>query len=581
VDVNDRGYFAAHVREDVGTYIDEVLVSRVTGNLFFNVSRRRASPDGRFRGVTAAAVYPSAIKDFYARLSGGMADQFALLRADGVFLARYPSPDDRPVRLDANSVFARAIKGQPEGGVYDATSQVDRIERRFLYRKLPGYPAYVQAGIATATIRSEWLSAMASHLVFGLPATLVLIGISYLALRRTRTLYEEGARREAAEAALQQAQRLEAIGRMTGGIAHDFNNLLMVVSGGVERLRRDLDDPRQRRTLDMIAGAAGRAEALTKHLLAFSRRKALSATVVDLAERLAGMHEVLRSSLREDVELVVDVEEGIWPVQVDDAELEIALLNLAINARDAMPKGGRLTIRARNAEPEQGAPAEHVALTVADTGEGIPPQVLQRVFEPFFTTKEVGKGTGLGLAQVYGFARQSGGDVSIDSRPGETTVTVRLPRCADAVAPAQSPPSGFVRRTGRALLVEDNRDVADVSGGILEDLGFEVEVMGSAGAALIRLADTSFDLVVSDIVMPGGMTGLDLARAVRSRWPGLPILLATGFSAATAEALAEGFVIVRKPYALADMAAALDQVMPAADAPAQGAGPERRTITSA
>ncbi len=559
VPVADRGYYAAHAERDAGTYIDEVLVSRVTGNLFFNVSRRRASPDGRFTGVTAAAVYPSAIKEFYARLSGTMADQFALLRADGRFLARHPSPDDRPVRLDANSVFARLILTQPEGGLFNATSQVDGIERRFVYRKLPGHSVYVQAGISMATIRAEWLSAMASHVVFGLPATLVLIGISYLALRRTRFLYEEAARREAAEGALQQAQRLEAVGQMTGGIAHDFNNLLMVIGGGVDRLRRDLGDPRHRRTLDMIGGAAKRAEALTRQLLVFSRRQALAPRVVDLGHELSGMRDMLQSSLRGDVELGVEIPEGVWPVRVDPGEFEIAILNLALNARDAMPKGGRIEITACN---RVGAGGAEVALTVTDTGVGIPPEVLPRIFEPFFTTKDVGKGTGLGLSQVYGFAKQSGGHVAVDSRPGRTAFTLLLPRCEAAPELAQehaAAPGRTMR--GRVLLAEDNRDVADVSVAHLEELGFQVEVAPNGRGALERLRSGSFDVLISDVVMPGGVTGLDLARDVRARYPDLPILLVTGYSSVTDEAVAEGFALVRKPYDLPALARALEELL--------------------
>ncbi|WP_188312140.1 hybrid sensor histidine kinase/response regulator [Salinarimonas soli] len=578
-DVTDRGYYTAHVERDIGTYIDQVLVSRVTGNLFFNVSRRRHSPDGRFTGVTAAAVYPSAIKEFYARLAGSIADQFALVRADGEFLARYPSPDDRPVRLDANSVFARSIRTQPEGGTFDATSQVDRIERRFVYRKLPGYPVYVQAGISTATIRAEWLSALASQLAFGLPATLVLIGISWLALRRTRTLYEEAARREAAEGALQQAQRLEAVGQMTGGIAHDFNNLLMVVSGGVDRLRRDLVDPRQRRTLDMIGAAAKRAEGLTRQLLVFSRRQALAPQVVSLPDALSGMSDMLRSSLRGDIELVVDAPEDLWRVRVDPGEFEIAVLNLAMNARDAMPRGGRIEISARN---QPGGTGDRVALTVSDTGAGIPPEVLPRIFEPFFTTKDVGKGTGLGLSQVYGFAQQSAGEITVESRPGRTTFRLVLPRCLETTehAPVSKPITPSVGR-GRALLVEDNSDVAEVSAGHLRDLGFEIDVVPDAGRALERLGSGSYVVMVSDVVMPGGVTGLDLAREVRARHPGLPILLVTGYSAVADEAVAEGFTLLRKPYDLQELAGALDGVLASAahNEDALTGSPSQRTGT--
>jgi two-component system NtrC family sensor kinase len=397
---------------------------------------------------------------------------------------------------------------------------------------------------------------MASHLIFGLPATLVLIGISWLALRRTRFLYEEAARREAAEGALQHAHRLEAVGQMTGGIAHDFNNLLMVVSGGVERLRRDLDTPRHQRTLDMIGAAAKRAEALTRQLLVFSRRQTLAPRVINLRDELFSMRDMLQSSLRDDVKLSIEVAEGVWPVRVDPGELEIAILNLALNARDAMPRGGRIEIIACN---RTGAAGDEVVLSVTDTGGGIPSEVLPRIFEPFFTTKDVGKGTGLGLSQVYGFAGQSGGQVTVKSRPGQTNFTLHLPRCHDEPEQDQASmpvPSATMR--GRALMVEDNLDVADVGAAYLSELGFEVDVAMDGHNARNRLESGSYDVMVSDVVMPGGVTGLDLAREARARHPSLPILLVTGYSAVADEAIAEGYTLVRKPYDLPTLARALE-----------------------
>ena len=221
VDFSDRDYFKVHVAGDAGTYIGDVLVPRVSSIFFFNVSRRRPAPEGGFAGVAAVSVLPREIKAFYARLGRGLAFSASLIRADGTFLARYPSPDERPLRLTPDSVFTRAIETRPEAGIFSATSQVDQIGRRIGYRKLPGYPIYVQAGLETRAIEREWLATMASHLVFGMPATVLLFAISLLALRRTARFYAEAERREAAEAALKQAQRLEAMGQLTGGVAHD------------------------------------------------------------------------------------------------------------------------------------------------------------------------------------------------------------------------------------------------------------------------------------------------------------------------------------------------------------------------
>jgi two-component system NtrC family sensor kinase len=241
---------------------------------------------------------------------------------------------------------------------------------------------------------------------------------------------------------LRQAQRLEAIGQLTGGVAHDFNNLLMIVSGSVQRLRRDLTAEKHTRLLDMITNATNRGESLTRQLLAFSRRQMLTPAVIDLAERLPELKDMLSRSLRDDITIEVVVPDQSCAVKVDPSELELALLNLAVNARDAMPNGGALSISAKpvvlkgNAA-EEGLSGEFVAIRLADTGSGIPADILPHVFEPFFTTKEVGKGTGLGLSQVYGFAKQSGGTATITSTVGRgTVITLYLPRTQELPAPS-------------------------------------------------------------------------------------------------------------------------------------------------
>ncbi|HEX8166735.1 MAG TPA: ATP-binding protein [Beijerinckiaceae bacterium] len=566
VDFSDRDYFKVHVAGGTGNYIGEVLIPRVSTTYFFNVSRRRTAPDGGFGGVTAVSVLPREIKAFYARLGKGLALSASLIRADGTFLARYPSPDERPLRLRPDSVFGRAIEAEPEAGIFTAASQIDGTERRIGYRKLAAYPVYVQAGLETAAVRGEWLATLASHLVFGVPATVLLFMISLLALRRTARFYAEAERREAAEAALKQSQRLEAMGQLTGGVAHDFNNLLMVIGGHVERLARQLPDPQHKRSLDAIAMAARRGENLTRQLLSFSRRQTHEPVVLDLAQRLPKLRHMLESSLRGDIQVALDIQRGIWPIAVDPGEFELALLNIAVNARDAMPGGGMLTIAARNVavgdEDAIGIAGAFVALTVRDTGSGIAPDVLPRVFEPFFTTKEVGKGTGLGLSQVYGFATQSGGTATAASAVGSgTTVTLYLPRAAkgagvrDARPPEAAPEGGD---GGNVLLVEDHAEVAEVARECLEELGWRVTSVSRASAALELIeAGQRFDLVFSDVVMPGGMSGLDLAHRLRDIRPDLPVLLATGYSHAVQEGAGEAFTILPKPYTAAKIAAAI------------------------
>src|SRR5271169_1642915 len=433
---NDRDYFQAQLDHDAGTYVSDTRSPRLPGIAtdFFDLSRL-ATPDGSFGGVIAVAVRPAYFEDFYALIGQTPGSFFSLVRDDGSILARFPLVPDRSQKLSPNSGLRTAISRGSNHGLYTIESEIDGVSRRIGFRRLPGFPVYALAGVTGAAIRAEWLSHMGTYLFVGLPATLLVFIVLWVALRRTRRLYEEADRREAAEGALRQAQRLEAIGQLTGGVAHDFNNLLMVVSGSVHRLRRDLHDEKHTRLLDAITNATQRGESLTRQLLAFSRRQTLQPSVIDLAKHLPELKDLLSRSLREDIEIRVLVANRACLVKVDPSELELALLNLAVNGRAALPSGGTLTITAkpivlRGKPGDEGLSGEFIAVKVADTGLGIPSDVLPRVFEPFFTTKEVGKGTGLGLSQVYGFAHQAGGTVTADSTVGEgTTITIYLPSC--------------------------------------------------------------------------------------------------------------------------------------------------------
>ncbi|HEY7661658.1 MAG TPA: ATP-binding protein [Xanthobacteraceae bacterium] len=566
--VRERSFFSAHAAGDSETYVSDVLMPRLTafGTPFFVLSRARPSPDGGFNGVIAVAVLPRYFEEFYALIGGSPGSLYALVRNDGTFLARYPVLEDRGRTIGAGSHLRQAITEGRERALYTTPqSEVDGVARRVGYRRLEGFPVYVVAGLDSSAIRDEWLTTMGGHLIFGLPATLLLLTIIGIAMRRTRRLHAEAERREAAEAALRQSQRLEAIGQLTGGVAHDFNNLLMIVSGSVQRLRRDLTSEKHSRLLDMITNATTRGESLTRQLLAFSRRQMLSPVVIDLGDWLPELKDMLSRSLRGDIAIEVAVK-GDCAVKVDPSELELALLNLAVNARDAMPNGGSLTI---TAEPvlvggkasAEGLRGEFVAVHVADTGAGIATDVLPRVFEPFFTTKEVGKGTGLGLSQVYGFARQSGGTATVESSVGRgTVITLYLPRTRERPATARAPAEAesAPQLAGTALLVEDNPEVAEVARAYFQQLGYRVRLAANARDALDLLGrEPDVDIVFSDVLMPGGMNGVELGQAVRRLYPGMPVLLATGYSDSVRDAVQQGFTVLQKPFDLAGLEQAL------------------------
>src|SRR5438552_1800308 len=481
----ERTFFNVHMASDVGTYVSEIVEPRLPGfgKPFFVLSRRRPSLDESFNGVVAVAVLPQYFEEFYALIGRSPGSFDALIRADGKFLARRPEQPQRMRTLAPGSGLETAIAQGWERATYTIRSQIDGTERRIGYRKLEGFPVYVIAGLETSAIRAEWATTMASHLVFGLPATLFILLIIAIALRRTRRLYDEAQRREAAEGALRQAQRLEAIGHLTGGVAHDFNNLLMIVSGSAERLRRDLTSEKHRRIIDMIMNATSRGESLTRQLLAFSRRQMLTPAVIDLSKRLPELKDMLTRSLRDDITAEIAVPDESCAVKVDPSEFELAILNLAVNARDAMARGGTLSITVEpvmlEGKPmEEGLSGEFVAIRVSDTGSGIAPDILPHVFEPYFTTKEVGKGTGLGLSQVYGFAKQSGGTATIASTVGRgTLITLYLPRTRElpGASAARMEPEAAPLRAGTVLVVEDSPEVAEVAAAYFQQLGYMVK----------------------------------------------------------------------------------------------------------
>jgi signal transduction histidine kinase len=383
-----------------------------------------------------------------------------------------------------------------------------------------------------------------------------------------RRLADEIADRRKTEAVLWHTQKLDLIGQLTGGIAHDFNNLLMVISGNLELVHELFDSDakissagraRLQRQLGAAEAATEHATKITQQLLAFARHSSLTAETVCVTDLLAVSEGFLRRAAGGAVEVALSCRSDLWSCKVDPVQFEAAVLNLVVNAHDAMPRGGKLRIESANVsigtvnrEAERGVPTgDYVRIVVSDTGHGMPPDVVDRVFEPFFTTKEVGKGSGLGLSQVYGFVKQSGGHILIDSTLGEgTTVALYLPRSTISGEPTATADARTNEAPGgneTVLIVDDNEDVRDVSAVIVGSLGYEVLTAGDATAALALIRSRrNIELLVSDVVMSGGIDGFELARRAQALRPGLPVLLMSGYPAGSAEE--SEFPILHKPY---------------------------------
>jgi nitrogen-specific signal transduction histidine kinase/ActR/RegA family two-component response regulator len=371
---------------------------------------------------------------------------------------------------------------------------------------------------------------------------------------------------------LAQSQKMEALGQLTGGVAHDFNNLLTVVFGNLRRVKRLLqDDAKGLAAAEAIEIAAKRGATLTRQLLTFARHQSLSPTVIELGERIASIRTMMAGAMGSPYKLSSFAPPDTWKIYADPSELELAIVNLMLNARDAMPRGGEIVIAAENLVLKPGDTAaqlegEFVAVTVADMGQGIPADLLPRVFDPFFTTKGREKGTGLGLSQVHGFAHQSGGTVKIDTELGQgTCVTLYLPRApAEPIAAATKRDDQAAVAGERVLLIEDNPAVLDVTKMQLEEIGCDVVAVTDAESGLERATAERFDLVLSDIVMAGPMNGIELARRLRDVQPGLPVLLATGYNEQAAQ-IADEFIVLRKPYDSADLTRAIARVLARAE----------------
>ncbi|MGB8284909.1 MAG: response regulator [Pseudolabrys sp.] len=540
-DVADRDYFQAQVERDAGTYVSAASRSRVRQEDFFGVSRRRSVRDGQFNGIIMISITPKVFAEFYRQLAGDTAASFTLSKSDGAILARYPMPAGDVTHFRPDSGFMLSVVDHPEGGFVTTSYSVDDLQRRFAYLKLGYADLYLSDGLPIDSILYGWMRTMASHLVFGIPATLVLFTLVLLAMRRTRALYAEAERRDMAEQALRQSQKMEAVGQLTGGVAHDFNNLLTIIIGNLGIAKRGVVEARAERALNNALVGAERAAQLTQRLLAFSRRQPLNPRALDINKLIVAISDLLTRTLGENIELETISGAGLWNVEVDASEMESTLLNLALNARDAMPTGGKLTIETSNAylddeycrEHEGILPGQYILVAITDSGAGMSAETIDRAFEPFFTTKEAGKGTGLGLSQVYGFMKQSGGHVKIYSESGEgTTIKLYLPRREGNELVISGDDDLNSERGGgeTILIVEDDDGVRQYASEILRDLNYQIiEAKDSATALRLLDADKKFDLLLTDVVLPG-KNGRELANEVERRRPGTKIIFMTGYS---------------------------------------------------
>lgn len=599
VTIEGRDFFQVQRERDAGTYISAPFRGKATQIASFAVSRRRSTSSGRFDGIIHIALSPDYFAHYYTSTILGPGQTATLLRTDGVVLAR-TSTHDIDVPLATRDRFQRRIAQAPQGGSFVSNAGEGGRERAYAYRAVGHYPLYVVFRADIAALLSRWYANLAPFGAVAGVASLMLLLMSWMAFRGVQStamamarltttmneLRRETAQREAAELRVRQAQKMEAVGQLTGGIAHDFNNLLTAILGSMLLLRKRLaaGDERTLRLVDNAVLGAQRGASLTQRLLAFSRGQALKPGVVDVLELVRGMSDLLRSSLGAIVQVETRFPLALAPAYVDANQLELALLNLAVNARDALPGGGRLTISGREEQVSAGQgsdlpPGSYVVLSVTDNGEGMDEATLARCMEPFFTTKGVGKGTGLGLSMAYGLAAQSGGRLVLYSRKGEgTTAELWLPR-AEA-RPATAPQSAGDMSEARAvplmprtvLLVDDDPLVLASATSMLEDLGHSVVTTSSGQQALeILRAGAKVDLVVTDQAMPG-MTGLQLASQLQQLHPEMPLLLITGYADRTELATA-GLPLLYKPFAQSALEAAIQNCMSE-----QPRGAENRTV---
>lgn len=529
----------------------------------FNTTIGRSSGDGRFLGVVSIALRSEYFARFYSDLTAGDPSlALGLYRQDGQLLVRYPSsPND--VTPSAHTPFNDALRDKELFGHVRMTSSTDGVERLLAFRRVGDYPLYVMSAYATAAIYQQWWQHFLLIVAIAIVPCIAIWLLVFFSLRQLgaeRQAWErwqgEVAMRLSAEASSRQLQRMGALGNLVANVAHDFNNLLMVVSSNVTMARHKGFNNLEHEIL-AVERATVNAEALTRRLLSVSRKQPLKQEPIDLSKWLPSAAALIDAAVGDKVQVSVNMVPDIWGVFADPTELEFAIMNLAVNARDAMPHGGRFVIRCQNSRLVSSdtllPDGEYVLISCSDDGDGMVEAVARRAFEPLFTTRLQGSGTGLGLTQVLAMCEQSGGTAKLASVPGSgTTVRLYLPhyRAVRAAAPVQDVSLAQSAATqGMVLLVEDNEDVAAGISAVLQTFGCIVKHEITADRALdVLTAGERFELVLSDIQMPGKLNGVDLAEKVRSEWPAQKIALMTGYADELDRARHIGVAILAKPF---------------------------------
>jgi signal transduction histidine kinase len=581
VDVSDRDYFQA-LRDNpsMQVFLGAPVENRSTGAWTIYVAHRLNGPDHRFIGMALGAVELRYFEKFYGDVDLGQGSCIAMWRLDGVLLAHFPIAGGVGTQREPDENFSDLAPGRQRVGVAQAAS--GQAQRLLVTTRLVDEPIVIGVSRTMEEVLAAWRSDSAVVAAGAAACTLAIFAIMTFLTRqlraydtlamalRARDKAERG--RRDAEAQLLQAQKLEAIGRVAAGVAHDFNNLLMVVLSNAELLGGRLrGDPQSERRLATIGQAVERGSTLTQQMLAFSRQQILLPAALDLNAALRSIEELLRSSVGGTVRFELRLATALWPVHADPGQVKHTILNLAINARDAMPDGGGVVISTANRTLRPGeqagqlSPGDYVVVTVADTGTGMTAEVMNRAFEPFFTTKERGQGSGLGLSQVFGFVRQSHGDVLLDTAPGlGTTISIMLPRVHGGTASkagqegSLTPDAASERRRPVVMVVDDDDAVREAVVSMLEDQAIAVVQADSGQAALRMLGnDQRVGLVLTDFAMPG-MTGAELAVRLREENPQLPVVFMTGY--ARPEPLLSERWVLRKPFTSRFLAEMLNEV---------------------